>query len=37
MEESPRWQVDSHSTGQEISHLLWNIEVHYRVHKNWQW
>jgi len=25
--------ADSHSASQEISHLLWNLKVHYRVHK----
>jgi hypothetical protein len=31
MEQSPSWEANSHSASQEISHLLWNPKVHYRV------
>jgi len=33
MEQSP-WETNSHSTYQEITCLLWNSEVHYRVHRS---
>jgi hypothetical protein len=31
MEQSPSWEANSHSAGQEIPHLLWNPKVHYSV------
>jgi ABC-type Fe3+ transport system permease subunit len=27
------WEAKSHSASQEISHLLWNPKVYYRIHK----
>jgi hypothetical protein len=32
MEHSPSWEANSHSASQEISRLLWNPNVHHRVH-----
>jgi len=34
MEQSPSSEANSHSAGQEIPRLLWNLEVHYRVHNS---
>jgi hypothetical protein len=34
MEQSPSWEANSDSASQEISSLLWNPNVEYRVHKS---
>jgi len=34
MEQSPSWEANSHSSSQEIPHLLWDMKVHYRVCKS---
>jgi hypothetical protein len=33
MKQSPSWEVNSYSASQEAPHLLWNLKVHYCVHK----
>jgi hypothetical protein len=34
MELSPSREANSHSASQEISRVLWNLNVHYRVHNS---
>jgi hypothetical protein len=31
MEQSPFWEVDWFSANQEITRILWNLKVHYRI------
>ena len=33
LEQSPTWEANSSSANQEIPGILWNLKVHYRVHK----
>jgi hypothetical protein len=34
MEQRPSCEANSFSASQEIAHILWNPEVHYRIHKS---
>jgi len=36
MRQSPSWEFDRFSASQEISRILWNPEVQYRIHKSLQ-
>jgi len=33
MEQSPSWEADRFSASQEIPLILWNLKVHYHIHK----
>jgi len=32
MEKSPSWEANRFSASQEIPHILWNPQIHYRVY-----
>jgi hypothetical protein len=33
MEHSPSWEANRFAGSQEIPHILWNLKVHYHIHK----
>jgi len=34
MEQSPSWEANSSSSSQDISRVVWNSTVHYRIHNS---
>jgi hypothetical protein len=34
MQQDPSYEADSFSVGQEITSILWDLKVHYRVYKS---
>jgi hypothetical protein len=34
MEQIPSWEANRFSASQEIHCILWNLKVHYRIHKS---
>ena len=33
MEQIPSWEANQFAASQEIPHILWNLKVHYHIHK----
>jgi len=33
MEQSPSWETNWFAASQEIPHILWNLKIHYHIHK----
>jgi len=32
MKQNSSWEANTHSAGQEMSYLLWNLKMHYHIH-----